>query len=82
MVLYRNQWPVNLILHVTKLHIGSSVRYKNTLFGNYYLIYYIVKIILISFNCFSEYILEDNKKHTFCDKIINVNSVCVRLGFS
>ena len=52
-VLYRNQWPINFILHVTELHIGSSIRYENNcLFGNHFLKCYIVKIILISFNCF------------------------------
>ena len=56
MVLYRNQWPVNFILHFSELHIGSSIRYENPLFGNYFLKCYIVKRILISFNCFSEYI--------------------------
>ena len=38
------------------MHIGSSIRYENALYGNYFLKYYIVKRILISFNCFSEYI--------------------------
>ena len=51
-VLYRNQWPVNFILHFTVLHIGSSIRYKNTLFWNYFLNCYIVKRILISFQLF------------------------------
>ena len=51
-VLYRNQWPVNFILHFADLHIG----YENTLFGNYFIKCYKAKIILISFNCFSEYI--------------------------
>ena len=37
------------------MFIGSSIRYENTLFGNYFLKCYIVKIIFISFNCFSEY---------------------------
>ena len=30
-VLYRNHWPVNFILHFAKLHIVSSIRYENTL---------------------------------------------------
>ena len=30
-VLYRNQWPVNFILHSAELHIGSSIRYENAL---------------------------------------------------
>ena len=38
-----------------ELHIGSSIRYENIFFGNYFLKFYIVKRILISFNCFSEY---------------------------
>ena len=54
-VLYRNQRPQNFILLSYVLHIGSSIRYENVLNGNYFLICYIVKRILISFNCFSEY---------------------------
>ena len=42
--------------YFAELHIGSSIRYENALFGNYFHKCYIVKIILISFNCFSEYI--------------------------
>ena len=56
MVLYRNQNNVNFILHSAELHTGSSIRYQNALYGNYFLNCYIVKRILISFNCFSEYI--------------------------
>ena len=44
-------------LHFSELHIGSFIRYKNTLFLNYVLKCYLVKSILISFNCFSEYII-------------------------
>ena len=54
-ILYRNQWPVNFILHFSEFHSDSSIRYKITLFENYIHKCYIVKIILISFNCFSEY---------------------------
>ena len=57
MVLYRNQRPVNFILPFAELHIGSSIRYEKTLLGNYFLKCYIVKRILVSFNCFSEYII-------------------------
>ena len=53
-VLYRNKSPVNFILHSAELHIGSSIGYENVLYGNYFLNFYIVKRILISFNCFSE----------------------------
>ena len=41
--------------YFAELHIGISIRYENILFGNYFLNFYIVKRILISFNCFSEY---------------------------
>ena len=51
---------VNFILPFAELHIGSCIRYENTLLGKYVLKCYIVKIILISFICFSEYILKDN----------------------
>ena len=54
-VLYRNQWPVNFILHFAKLTIGSSIEYKNTLFINCFLKCLICKIILICFNCFIVY---------------------------
>ena len=63
-VLYRNQWPVNFILYFAELHIGSSIRYENILVGIYFLKCYIVKRILISFNCFSE-ILHISKFYEF-----------------
>ena len=44
--------PVSFIFHFVELHIGSSIRYETTLFGNYFLKYYKVKRILMSFNCF------------------------------
>ena len=44
-------------MHVAELHIGSFIRYEHSLFGNYFLKCYIVKRILISFICFSEYIM-------------------------
>ena len=71
MVLYRKQWPVNFILHSAELHIGSSVRYENALYRNYFLNCYIVKIILISFNCFSEYSLRNNIALNACCKYLN-----------
>ena len=55
-VLYLYQLPVNFILHFAEWHIGSSIRYETTSFGNIFFKCYIVKRILISFNCFSEYI--------------------------
>ena len=53
-VLYRNHWPVNLILLFAELQIGSHIRYENTLIDFFSQMLYI-KRILISFNCFSEY---------------------------
>ena len=58
MVLYRNQWPVNFILHFAELHIGSSIRHENTLYKKCFFKSYIVKRDLISFNCFSEYTID------------------------
>ena len=52
-------------LHFGELHSDSSIKYKLTLFENYIPKCYIVKIILISFNCFSEYtILGELPKYT------------------
>ena len=48
--------PLNFILHSAELQIGSSIRYENALYGNYFLNCYIVKRILISFYCFSEHV--------------------------
>ena len=45
----------NVIPYTTaasEFHIGSSIRYKNALYGNYFLNCYMVKRILISFNVF------------------------------
>ena len=36
-VLYHNQWSVNFILCFTELQIGGSIKYKITLFWNYFL---------------------------------------------
>ena len=43
------------ILHFGELQSDSSIRYKLTLFENNTPKCYIVKRILVSFNCFSEY---------------------------
>ena len=48
-------------MHSSEFHIGSSIRYENALYGNYFLNCYIVKRILISFKCFSEYISREEK---------------------
>ena len=61
---------VNFILHFAKMHIGSSIRYENTLFENYIFNGYIVKRILISFNCFSEYICNIFMNYLDNEKII------------
>ena len=36
-VLYPNERPVNFNLHFAELNIGSSIRYENTSYGNYFL---------------------------------------------
>ena len=55
-VLYRNQWPVNFNLHFGELHSDNSINDKKKIVWNYIPKCYKVKRILISFNCFSEYI--------------------------
>ena len=47
----------NFVVVVPELHNGIYIRYENTLFGNYFLKFYIVKIVLISPTCFSEYMI-------------------------
>ena len=44
---YRNQWFVNCMLHLAELYIGSSIRYKYTLVGNYFIKGNIIKIIFL-----------------------------------
>ena len=48
---------MNFNLHFGELHSDNSINDKNNLFENYIPKCYKVKRILISFNCFSEYIL-------------------------
>ena len=50
---------MNFNLHFGELHSNNSINDKNNLFENYIPKCYKVKIILISFNCFSEYIMEN-----------------------
>ena len=52
---------MNFNLHFGELHSDNSINDKNIFFENYIPKCYKVKRILISFNCFSEYIL---KKHS------------------
>ena len=47
---------MNFTLHFGELHSDNSINDKNNLFENYIPKCYKVKIIVISFNCFSEYI--------------------------
>ena len=47
---------MNFNLHFSELHSDNSINYKNNLFENYIPKCYKVKRMLISFNCFSEYI--------------------------
>ena len=50
---------MNFNLHFGELHSDNSIDDKNKWFENYYLKCYKVKRILISFNCFSEYMLKN-----------------------
>ena len=73
---YRNQRPVKFIFYFAELHIGISNRYNNTCFGNYFLKSNIFKSILISFNCFSDYIILFNRQGTvFFDFSLTVKAV-------
>ena len=49
---------MNFNLYFGKLHSDNSINDKNIFFENYIPKCYKVKRILISFNCFSEYIIE------------------------
>ena len=49
---------MNFNLHFVELHINNSINSKNILLENYIPECSKVKRILISFNCFSEYISE------------------------
>ena len=51
---------MNFNLHFGELHCHNSINDKNYWFENYIPKCYKVKRILISFNCFSEYILNIN----------------------
>ena len=51
---------MNFNLHFGESHSDNSINDKNNLFENNILKCYKVKIILISFNCFSEYIYSCN----------------------
>ena len=53
---------MNFNLHFGELHSDNSINDKNNLFEYYILKCYKVKRILISFNCFSEYIYSQSKK--------------------
>ena len=48
---------MNFNWHFRELHSDNSINDKNNLFENYIPKCYKVKRILISFNCFSEYII-------------------------
>ena len=53
---------MNFNLHFGELHSDNSTNDKNNLFENYVPECYKVKQILISFNCFSEYIINAHKQ--------------------
>ena len=53
---------MNFNLYFGELHNDNSINDKNNLFENYIPKCYMVKRILISFNCFSEYIMANTVK--------------------
>ena len=57
---------MNFNLHFGELHSYNSINDKNNLFVNYFPECYKVKRILISFNYFSEYILNDKTLLDIC----------------
>ena len=61
---------MNFNLHFCELHSNDSINDKNNLFENYIPKCYNVKRILISFHCFSEYIM--------CT-IIDFNEIDIRI---
>ena len=62
---------MNFNLHFGELHSDNSINYKNNFFENYIPKCYKVKRIIISFNCFSEYIcLLGNFSCLFCCLLI------------
>ena len=60
---------MNFNLHFGELHNDYSTNDKNNLFENYIPKCDIVKRILISFNCFSEYIMHMKFSHDFLGNI-------------
>ena len=54
---------MNFNLHFGELHSDNSINDKNNLFENYISKCYKVKGILISFNCFSEYMFKMYRTH-------------------
>ena len=63
---------MNFNLHFGELHSDNSINDKNNLFQKYIPKCYIVKRILISLNCFSEYILAIRRKLEFVFRMNHV----------
>ena len=76
---------MNFNLHFGESHSDNSINDKNNLFENYILKCYKIKIILISFNCFSEYITSafiayiNTKMHVVLYNTIDVYSAIIPL---
>ena len=65
-------WKFICTVCSTVLHIVSSIRYQNAIYGNYFLNCPIVKRSLISFNCFFfEYIIKQAVSYLFIAAIEN-----------
>ena len=56
---------MNFNLHFDEFHSVNSINDKNNLFENYNLKCYKIKRILISFNCFSEYIFRTHAQKEY-----------------
>ena len=69
---------MNFNLHFGELHSDNSINDKNNLFENYIPKCYKVKRILISFNCFSEYTLnqETREASNVCHELCKSSRNC------
>ena len=71
---------MNFNLHFSELHSDISINDKNNLFENYISKRYKCKIILISFNCFSEYMsCNAFRENKFLAKISEFTVVLIKI---
>ena len=70
---------MNFNLHFGESHSNNSINDKNDLFENYILKCYNVKRILISFNCFSEYISRGRRLEYQINMNLSPRMMCSKL---